>query len=204
MLNDPKRTIGFFCPTCRQAVIVERSAFQLAASQSKIDCPCGNSSLLIEFIHDKVRLMVPCLFCETQHTVSCSSHAFMHEKMIAFSCGLSGLDCCYVGEKEPVFAAMQRLEETVDLLEAEAASEGVFLNDLVMQEILAELRDIGQRDGISCTCGSKEWSLKVNCSSVEVTCAHCNGILKIPATTHYDIEELCCKPVLIIRGKEQK
>ncbi|MDF2838887.1 MAG: hypothetical protein K0S60_590, partial [Evtepia sp.] len=90
--------------------------------------------------------------------------------------------------------------ETVDVLEAEAAADCMFLNDVVMEEILAELRDIGQRDGISCTCGSKEWSLKVNYSSVEVICAKCGGGLKIPATTLSDIDDLCCKPVLTIRG----
>lgn len=200
LLNDPKRTIGFFCPSCRQAVIVERSAFQLAASQSKLDCPCGASSLQVEFINDKVRLTVPCLFCEKDHTVACSAYAFLHEKTIAFSCGVSGLDCCYIGEQDPVFAAMERLEETVDVLESEAASDGTFLNDMVMEEILAELRDIGQRDGVSCTCGSKTWGLKVNYSSVEVICASCGGALKIPANTLSDIDDLCCKPVLTIRG----
>jgi hypothetical protein len=126
----------------------------------------------------------------------------LHEKTIAFSCGVSGLDCCYVGEKEPVFAAMRRLEETVDLLEAEAASDGMFLNDLVMEEILGELRDIGEREGISCTCGSKEWSLQVNYSAVEIICTRCGGTLKIPATTLSDIEDLCCKPLLTIRGND--
>lgn len=201
MLNEPKRTIGFFCPFCRQPVIAERSAFQLAASQSKLDCPCGSSSLQIEFLSDKVRLTVPCLFCEQNHTVTCSAHAFLQEKTVAFSCGISGLDSCYIGEKEAVFSAMRRLEETVDVLEREAASDGMFLNDVVMEEILSELRDIGKRKGISCSCGSKSWSLKVNYSSVEVICGNCGGALKIPATTLSDIDDLCCKQVLTIRGK---
>ena len=37
------------------------------------------------------------------------------KKTLAFSCAHSGLDCCYVGEQEAVFAAMRRLEETVDV-----------------------------------------------------------------------------------------
>ena len=117
-------------------------------------------------------------------------------------CAASGLDCCYVGEQEAVFAAMRRLEETVDVLESEAGAQGMFLNDLVMEEILEELRDIGRRDGISCTCGSRAWNLKINYSSVELTCARCGAGLKIPAATMSDIEDLCCKPTLTIRGKE--
>jgi hypothetical protein len=200
MLQDPKRTIGFICPSCRQAVILERSAFQLAASHSTLECPCHASCLEVELVNDKVKLTVPCLFCEQNHVVTCSAHAFLHEKTIAFSCGASGLDCCYVGENESVYAAMRRLEETVDELEEEAGSSGMFLNDVVMEEILSEVRDIAQREGISCTCGSKEWSLKVNYSSVELVCNHCGGGLKIPAATLSDLEDLCCKPILTIHG----
>ena len=151
-------------------------------------------------IPEKAKLFVS--VDEEEHTVTCSTAAFLQEKTLAFSCAHSGLDCCYVGEQEAVFAAMRRLEETVDVLESEAGAQGMFLNDLVMEEILEELRDIGRRDGISCTCGSRAWNLKINYSSVELTCARCGAGLKIPAATMSDIEDLCCKPTLTIRGKE--
>ena len=201
MLDDARRSIAYICPVCRQPVILERSAFQLAASSSRLPCPCGADGIAIEMMGSQVRLTVPCLFCEKEHRVSCSTNAFLHEKTLAFSCANSGLDCCYVGEKEPVFAAMRRLEETVDVLESEAGAQGAFLNDLVMEEILEELRDIGQRGGISCSCGCRDWSLKINYSSVELFCAQCGGALKIPAATMSDIEDLCCKPTLTIRGE---
>ena len=75
------------------------------------------------FRSDQVRLTVPCLFCEQEHTVSCSTAAFLQEKTLAFSCATSGLDCCYVGEEGSVFAAMRRLEVTVDVLESEAGRQ---------------------------------------------------------------------------------
>ena len=89
-------------------------------------------------------------------------------------------------------------------LESEAGAQGTFLNDMVMEEILEALRDIGLRDGISCTCGCRSWKLKINYSSVELFCAQCDGALKIPAATLSDIEDLCCKPILTIRGKKKK
>lgn len=202
MLDDAKRTIAFFCPNCRQAVIVSRSAFQLAAAKSEIKCPCGESSIHTELLGDRMKLEVPCLFCEQEHSFTCSTHAFLHEKTMAFSCGPSGLDCCYTGEEGPVYEAMNRLQETLDGLEEEAAKEGMFLNPIVMQEILEELRDIGQRDGVSCTCGSKNFSMKINFSAVELECNQCKGSLKVPATTQTDIDDLCCKPMLTIRGHE--
>ena len=193
MIEDAKRSIAFLCPVCRQPVILERTVFQLAASGSRLPCPCGKSALTVSLMGDQVRLTVPCLFCEQEHTVSCSTAAFLQEKTLAFSCANSGLDCCYVGEEASVFAAMRRLEETVDVLESEAGAQGTFLNDLVMEEI-------GRRGGISCTCGCREWKLKINYSSVELFCAQCGGALKLPAATMSDIEDLCCKPTLTIRG----
>ncbi len=201
MIQDAKRFIGFICPACRQPVILERTAFQLAASGSRLPCPCGKSSLDIAPVGDQVRLTVPCLFCQSPHTVSCSTRAFLEEKTLAFSCAHSGLDCCYVGEEEGVFAAMRRLEETVDRMEENAAAQGSFLNDLVMEEILGELRDIGRRGGISCTCGCRDWKLQINYSSVELFCGRCGGALRIPAATISDVEDLCCKPTLTIRGQ---
>ena len=142
MVEEAKRTLAYLCPACRQSVAVERSVFQLAASANELPCPCGKSSLRVELMGDRVKLTVPCLFCGKDHTVTCSSHAFLHEKVLAFSCAASGLDCCYVGEEGPVFAALQRLEEAVDKLEAASGEKGAFLDELVMQEVLSELKEI--------------------------------------------------------------
>ena len=102
MVEEAKRTLAYLCPACRQSVAVERSVFQLAASANELPCPCGKSSLRVELMGDRVKLTVPCLFCGKDHTVTCSSHAFLHEKVLAFSCAASGLDCCYVGEEGPL------------------------------------------------------------------------------------------------------
>lgn len=202
MLQEAKRTIGYICPSCRQAVIVERSVFQLAASRSNIECPCKESWLQVELSGEQVRLTTPCIFCEAKHTVSCSANAFLHKKTIAFSCAASGMDCCYVGEESAVFSAIRRLEETVDCLEKEATHSGIFLNDFVMEETLAEIRDIGIKGRIFCTCGSRDWEIKVNYSSVELSCSHCKGVLKIPAATASDLDDLCSKMSLKIHRKE--
>lgn len=202
MVEEAKRTIAYLCPACHQAVVAEKTVFSLAAVPGKIPCPCGKSALKTEIVGDRVKLTVPCLFCEKEHTVTCSTHAFLHEKALAFACAASGLDCCYVGEEGPVFAAMERLEEAVDKLEAAAGEKGTFLDEIIMHEILSELRDIAQRGGISCTCGSKEWRLQVNFSSVDLICGHCGRALRIPAATADDLEDLCCKNTLLIKGKE--
>ena len=158
----------------------------------------------VEFLSDRVRLTVPCLFCGRDHHVSCSSRAFVREKALAFSCAASGLDCCYVGEEENVFAAAARLEGAVDKLEQEAGERGAFLDELVMHEVLSEIRDIAARGGISCTCGSREWTFRVNYSSVDLICRQCGGEMRIPAATADDIDDICCKPTILIRGKQSE
>lgn len=71
-VEEPKRTLAYICPACRQSVIVERDLFSLAAATAHIKCPCGRSELRVEFVDDHVDLEVPCLFCGREHRVSCS------------------------------------------------------------------------------------------------------------------------------------
>lgn len=203
MVQDTKRFLAYICPHCRQSVIVERDLFSLAASPTRIKCPCGKSEMTVEFLPNRVQLTVPCLFCGREHAVSCSAHAFVREKALAFSCAASGLDCCYVGEEGPVYAATARLEQAVDKLEEESASHGAFLDEIVMHEVLSEIKDIAARGGISCTCGSKSWTFQVNYSSVDIICADCGAQVRIPAATADDIDDICCKTNILIRGKQR-
>ena len=75
MVEEAKRTIAYLCPACHQAVVVEKTVFSLAAAPGKVPCPCGKSALKTELMGDRVKLTVPCLFCEQEHTVSCSTAA---------------------------------------------------------------------------------------------------------------------------------
>ena len=139
-VEEPKRTLAYICPACRQSVIVERDLFSLAAATAHIKCPCGRSELRVEFVDDHVDLEVPCLFCDREHRVSCSTHAFLHQKALAFSCAASGLDCCYVGEEGPVFAATARLERAADKLKEEQAGRCLLRLRLQGMEAEGELQ----------------------------------------------------------------
>lgn len=210
-MQEPKRTLAYICPKCKQSVAVERTEFQLAAGANKLPCPCGGSMLLIEPEADHMDLTVPCHACGHDHQIRCSTHAFFHEKALAFSCKATGLDCLYVGEEGTVFQALRRLEETVeqakktalhDQQQGEEGEASPFLNEAVMTEILGELKDIATRGGISCArCGSKKYELKIHYSSVELTCGECGAKLRIPAATGEDLEDLCCQYTLHIGGK---
>ena len=203
MHQDEKRYLSYICPHCRQSVIVERDLFTLAATTNHIKCPCGKSELVVEFMPNRVQMSVPCLFCGREHAVSCSSHAFVREKALAFSGAASGLDCCYVGEEGAVYRATARLEQAIDKVNEGQEERGAFLDEIVMHEVLSEIKDIAARGGVSCACGSKQWSFRVNYSSVDLICADCGAEMRIPAATADDIDDICCKVNLLIRGKGQ-
>ncbi len=201
-MEEPKRTLAYLCPKCKQSVVVERTEFQLAAAPNKLPCPCGGSALLIEMEADHADLTVPCLYCGHDHRIRCSAHEFLHREALAFSCKATGLDCCYVGSERAVFSALRRLEEAAAQMGEKPEGEGIFLNEAIMTEVLGELKDIAAREGISCACGSKDYQVKILYSSVELICGHCGAKLRLPAATGDDLEDLCCRYTLRIGGKE--
>ena len=202
-MAEELRTFAYICPECRQTVIAQRSAFSLAAGDCKIPCPCGKSTLSIENMGSMYHLSVPCVACGRNHDVSCPQEALLRRKAVALTCKATGFDSCIVGEESAVFEAAKRMEESADALleNAENGKEG-FLNPIVMQEVLSEVKEIAQRGGISCTCGSKRWSLELRYASIVLRCADCGGVLKIPAAADVDIENICCQYTLSIKGKK--
>ncbi len=202
-IREKIRYFAYVCPSCRQSVIVSRTIGALADADSHFPCPCGKSELRVRFQPQLVRMMVPCVYCGRSHATACSPHAFVTEKALAFSCAASGLHCCYVGERGPVYAATARLEETVDKVSQDQKDRQEFLDANVMEEVLGELRDIAGRGGISCTCGSRKWTFRVNYSSVDLLCRECGGEMHIPAATADDIDDICCRNTIVIRGREK-
>lgn len=205
-MKEAVRTLAWICPECRQSVILERTAFSLLAAPSRLPCPCGKSELRVEPMEDYVKLEVPCVTCGKSHAVTCPQDAFLNRRAIALSCAASGLDCLYVGEEEAVYGAVRRLEEAADHLPqppADGENEEeipAFLNPTIMEEVLGEIRDIARREnGITCECGSHSWRIKVGYSAVDISCADCGAVLRVPAATDSDLDDLCCKAKLVIR-----
>ena len=44
--------------------------------------------------------------------------------------------------------------------------------------------------------------MKVNYSSIDLCCAHCGAEMRIPAATADDIDDICCKDKILIRGRK--
>lgn len=203
MNTEEQRSIAYLCHQCNQSVIVNRDLFSLAASTSQITCPCKKTTLTVDFQPEQVVLSVPCHVCKKTHRVSCPSTAFVGEKQLSFSC--TGVTCCLVGKEAEVYQSTSRMEQEADLWAEQRENKEAFLNALVMEEVLEEVKEIASRGGISCVCGSDKWAFQLEFTSVELGCSRCGRVTRIPATVADDIENICCcYEIKIGSGEEQK
>ena len=94
MVEKPRTLAYLLVPRSPERGAVERSVFQLAASANEPPCPAATLSPGVELMGDRGEAQRPLpVLVAADHTVTCSSHAFLHEKVLAFSCAASGLDC---------------------------------------------------------------------------------------------------------------
>lgn len=198
---EETRSFGYICPKCGRAVMARRSAFSLAAAAAHIECPCGQSDMLIETDGSRFRLWVPCGLCGETHQAECSADAVLRGRGIGLACPKTRQICCYVGQEDQVSAQMEQL--AVRAAKEKAEDPEAFTDNIIMYEVLSELKDIAARDGISCTCGSHKYNIAVRRGAVDLICAQCGGRLRLNAATDRDLDDLCCQMKLTIRGTEQ-
>ena len=74
---------------------------------------------------------------------------------------------------------------------------------MIMYEFLSELKDIAARpNGITCSCGSRRYSMEIRRDAVELVCRDCGARLRLSAATDRDLDDLCCHMKLVIPGKQ--
>lgn len=201
-MAEKMRAFGYICPECGKRVYGERTEFALQAAAVALVCDCGRSELKAEPDGSTFRVTTPCGVCGGEHRAEVPAASVMEGQGVGLACPETRQLCCYIGEPRRVAAALDDLEETVQKRK-EGQSE-TFVDDVIMYEVLSELRDIAARGGISCTCGSKNWTFQVNYSSVDLQCRDCGAQMRIPAATADDLDDICCKTTLLLRGKESK
>ncbi|MBQ9646795.1 MAG: hypothetical protein IJV43_00335 [Oscillospiraceae bacterium] len=202
MTTEKTRTIGYLCPSCRKKVIRDRSAFALAASGAAVNCECGRSSLTIDAEERRFRLSVPCGVCGGEHSAVLDANRLLEGKGVGLGCPQTKQLCCFIGEGYEVEREMERLSLAADK-EATRGEDGeLFVDSVIMHEVLSELKEIAAREhGISCACGSERYAMEVRPTYVDLICAGCGARLRIDAATDEDLDRLCCHWTLRIKGK---
>ena len=198
---DEKRTIGYICPECGEAVLGERSVFTLSAGPAAVVCDCGKSQLISEPEGLRFRLTVPCGVCGGEHIAQVDASALLSGLGIALSCPETGQHCCCIGEDGPVAAALPELAAAAAKLRQQREEPEAFADSVIMYEVLSELRDMAQRKGLSCACGSQQIAMEVRPGAVDLVCRSCGAKLRLNAATDEDLDRLCCQYTLQIPGK---
>lgn len=196
---EETRYFGYICPKCGKAVMAGRTKFALSAAAIHVDCPCGESALEVQTDGVKFRLWVPCGLCGETHQAEVESTALLEGRGIGLGCPKTKQLCCYVGEETEVRRQMEELAIRAEKEKSETTE--AFTDNVIMYEVLSELKDIAARGGISCGCGSKDYAISVRRSAVDLTCGKCGAVLRLPAGTDEDLDRLCCQMTLTIPGK---
>ena len=201
---EEKRTIGYICPKCGAAVIAERSTFALSAGTSVVICDCGKPKLVLDYEGDAFHVTVPCGICGGEHTARVDARAVLTGRGVALTCPETKQYCCLIGEDGRVSAGMRELAITADKIKAQREDPQAFVDNVIMYEILSELKDIAGRGGVSCACGCKEYTVEVRPGAVDLICASCGAKLRLDAATDDDLDRLCCRDRLEIPGKSRQ
>ena len=198
-MSEQMRAIGYICPHCKKPVNGQRTQFALAAAAAGLVCDCGQSELTAEPAGETYRVTVPCGLCGGEHRAEVPAEKILQGEGVGLACPETRQLCCYIGDVRRVESALRELEITQAKKEKE--NDGAFLDDIIMYEVLSELKDIAARGGISCTCGAKGCSMEVHGDSVDLICPTCGGRLRVGAATDEDLDRLCCQYTLTIRGQ---
>ena len=146
------RSFGYICPKCGKAVLGSRSAFALQAAAVRIGCECGESELEIQTDGVKFRLWVPCGLCGGTHQAEVDVNAILTGRGVGLACPETKQLCCYAGDTAQVQRAMEELAIRAEKEKCE--EKEAFTDNVIMYEVLSELKDIAARGGIRCSCGS--------------------------------------------------
>lgn len=198
---EETRSFGYVCPKCGKAVVARRSKFALSAAAVRMECPkCGESALEVQTDGVRFRLWVPCGLCGGVHQAECSAQELLEGRGIALSCPETKQLCCYAGEESQVMARTEELAIRVDKERSEQRE--AFTDNVIMYEVLSELKDMAGRGGVRCTCGSRDCGIRIHRDAVDLTCRACGGRLRLPAATDEDLDQLCCRMTLEIPGRK--
>lgn len=199
---EEKRTIGYICPKCGRSVLAERTVFALSASTAAVVCDCGESELVSQSDGRDFRLTVPCGVCGGEHRAEVPAAAMLTGQGVALSCPERRQLCCLIGEEGRVTRGLLQLQAAAEKLR-EPREGQTFADDVIMYEVLSELRDMVARGAVTCACGAKGCRLAVGSGAVDLICGQCGGRLRIGAATDEDLDQLCCRTALVIPGAKR-
>ncbi|MBP3436283.1 MAG: hypothetical protein J6K61_00040 [Clostridia bacterium] len=204
ILEQKQAHIAYHCPYCGNAVLGFVGAFALSGDMLKIKCTCGHSELSVTCTKDnKVRLTVPCLFCENPHHFVVSQTVFFGRDVFLLNCPYAGMDVCFIGKPEHLQKELDRSAKELNALYEEMGavlpiaeesereeitppqlSEEELLPDEEVYDIVRFLvRELQADAAIDCPCHSGDYDFEMIAGGVRVYCRECGADYLFPANT---------------------
>lgn len=200
ILATDKTTLAYRCPHCGATVFSLVGIFSLTGDMVKLRCSCGESEATVTYTTDrKVRLAIPCIACPKPHHYTLGQTTFWNREGDVFrlSCPYTGIDICFIGEKDKVSAAVDKAnDELLELMKSagmedisrmrdeEEEDDLVSENPLLHDVVFFALKDLEADDAIHCLCqGEKgEYTYRMHHGKVTVECEKCHGMATFPMT----------------------
>lgn len=199
-MSEEMRTFGYLCPACGGTVMGTQPVFALEASGGEVACSCGKSALRIAFDGTRWRLYVPCGLCGETHTALCPPERLLRGDT-ALACAWTKQFCCFISSEKTVEKQLRDLEILAEKEKRDGEKE-FFVDQIIMYEVLSELRDIAARPGgITCACGSSRYGMEIRRSAIDLICRDCGARLRVPAAADRDLDDLCCRMKLVLPGR---
>ncbi len=176
--------IAYICPSCGVVLTYEVNLMALV-NGIETKCRCGGSELTINFnkVTKKIQLSVPCMACPNPHPYNISCDDFFSEELLMLPCTFSGMDICFIGEREKIMREIQRtVQELEEMLRAEyelddedgcecgddchchgddcdchshdEPKELPYYDVLAMSGVLRILKEMMEEGRVSCECGA--------------------------------------------------
>lgn len=184
MILDVKNiTTAYRCSECGETVFGITGAVALTGDMIKLKCPCGGSAMTIKNIADgKVRITVPCAFCQSDHTFIISKKLLLSKELFTYPCPYTAIDICFFGSDKNVKKAVKISDETLNqyLVDENGnrlsdfgkpqPSSDEHVRDLITL-VLGELSDDGK---IFCDCGvSHDLAVRDGEDYIDLFCKKC-------------------------------
>ncbi|MBQ9744563.1 MAG: hypothetical protein IJW19_05500 [Clostridia bacterium] len=194
ILNQKETTLAYRCPACGGVVTSMVGAFSLSGKMFRLKCSCGGSHMTVEKTNDgKMRLIVPCMVCSTDHSYIISNEVFFDSDVFVIGCALSGIDICFIGKDKNVEDAILRSNEEIIEMVGDGNLSSIkntekdlsALSDPQITEIIKYvINDLADEGKIYCDCNDDgDFICDIYDEHVTLRCSKCGCKKDIPTNS---------------------
>ena len=204
VIENSSTNIAYRCPACGTLTVGFVGRFALSADMVRLRCHCGKSAADIKIGNDgKLRLSVPCIFCNQNHTYTVSQSIFFGRDLFLLNCPYSNMDICFIGRMEKIEKEAERTgtelerlmtdlgaEEIGDMQPQELAPSDILPDAQVYDIVRFTLRELEEEGNIDCPChAGNGYDIRYTDGGVQIFCPHCGASHDIKAMTESQAED---------------